>query len=76
MEVYSRDFVYPGREFRGFRARVDFSAGRVRAITDERGDPVPAPSSSRSGWGRSSARFEDPRSCARGLPRSSSTRFS
>ena len=42
MDVYSRDFVYPGREFRGFRARVDFAGGRVRAITDERGDPVPA----------------------------------
>jgi penicillin-binding protein 1B len=42
IDVYTRDFVYPGREFRGFRARIDFSGGSVRAIADERGDPVPA----------------------------------
>ena len=42
VDVYTRDFVYPGREFRGFRARIDFSGGAVRAITDERGEPVPA----------------------------------
>lgn len=42
VDVYTRDFVYPGREFRGFRARIDFSGGTVRAITDERGEPVPA----------------------------------
>jgi penicillin-binding protein 1B len=42
VDVYTRDFVYPGREFRGFRARVDFSGGSVRAVSDERGEPVPA----------------------------------
>src|SRR5512141_49106 len=42
VEVYSRDFVYPGREFHGYRASVEFGGDTVRAIRDEHGDPLPA----------------------------------
>lgn len=42
VEVYTRDFRYPGRFFRGFPLRVEFSDGRVRSIRDRSGSPVPA----------------------------------
>jgi len=42
IEVFTRDFPYPGHDFRGFRARVDFAGSSVRAIVDDRGDPAPA----------------------------------
>src|SRR5512143_437373 len=42
VHVYSRDFVYPGREFHGYRASVEFDGNIVRAIRDEHGDPLPA----------------------------------
>jgi penicillin-binding protein 1B len=42
VEVFTRDFLYPGRQFRGFRARVDFDGAVVRSISDERGDLLPA----------------------------------
>jgi penicillin-binding protein 1B len=42
VDLYSRDFVYPGREFRGYRASVEFDGNIVRAIRDEHGDPLPA----------------------------------
>ena len=42
VDVYSRDFVYPGREFHGYRASVEFDGNIVRAIRDEHGDPLPA----------------------------------
>jgi penicillin-binding protein 1B len=42
VEVFTRDFPYPGREFHGYRARVEFDGSVVRSILDERGDPLPA----------------------------------
>ena len=42
IEVHTRPFRYPGRAFPGFRVKVTFEKGRVRAITDGSGDPVPA----------------------------------
>src|SRR5712692_6110276 len=34
--------LYPGRAFRGFSVRVDFSAGKVLSIRDPSGQPAPA----------------------------------
>ena len=42
VEVFTRDFRYPGRFFRGYPVRVDFAGGRVRSIRDASGAPVPA----------------------------------
>jgi penicillin-binding protein 1B len=42
VEVFTRDFRYPGREFHGYRARVEFDGSVVRSILDEQGDPLPA----------------------------------
>ncbi len=42
VEVFTRDFFYPGREFHGFRARVEFAGDIVRSVTGERGDQLPA----------------------------------
>jgi penicillin-binding protein 1B len=42
IEVFTRDFLYPGRQFHGYRARVEFDGAVVRSISDERGDPLPA----------------------------------
>ncbi|HEY6931069.1 MAG TPA: PBP1A family penicillin-binding protein [Thermoanaerobaculia bacterium] len=42
VEVWTRDFRYPGRVFPGFLARVEFSGGRIRSIRDGFGDPVAA----------------------------------
>src|SRR5215813_857895 len=42
VEIWTRDFRYPGRLFRGFPARVEFAGGKIRALRDASGDPVPA----------------------------------
>jgi penicillin-binding protein 1B len=42
VDVFTRDFFYPGREFHGFRARIDFAGDAVRSVVDERGNPLPA----------------------------------
>ncbi len=42
VEVYTRDFFYPGRQFHGYRARITFAGDVVRSVVDERGDPLPA----------------------------------
>jgi penicillin-binding protein 1B len=42
LEVFTRDFRYPGRFVRGFLCRISFAGGRVRTIEDSSGDPVPA----------------------------------
>ena len=42
VEVFTRDFHYPGRYFRGYAVAVEFAAGRVRSIKDRSGLPVPA----------------------------------
>jgi penicillin-binding protein 1B len=42
VDVFTRDFFYPGREFHGFRARIEFAGDVVRSIVDERGNPLPA----------------------------------
>jgi penicillin-binding protein 1B len=42
VDVYTRDFLYPGREFHGFLARVEFSGNVVRAVHDGHGAAIPA----------------------------------
>jgi len=42
LEVFTRDFLYPGREFHGYRARVEFDGNVVRSVRDDRGEPLPA----------------------------------
>ncbi len=42
LEVFPRDFRYPGKLFRGFPTRVEFSGGKVASIRDASGEPVPA----------------------------------
>ena len=42
VDVFTRDFFYPGREFHGFRARIEFAGNAVRSVADERGNPLPA----------------------------------
>jgi len=42
IDVFTRDFFYPGREFHGLRARIEFSGDVVRSVTDERGNTLPA----------------------------------
>ncbi len=42
IEVWTRDFSYPGRFFRGFPVRVEFAQGRASLIRDSSGEPVPA----------------------------------
>lgn len=42
LEVYTRDFLYPGREFHGYRARVEFDGNVVRSVRDDRGEPLSA----------------------------------
>jgi penicillin-binding protein 1B len=42
LEIHTRGFRYPGRTFPGSRVRVLLSGGRVRALADAAGDPVPA----------------------------------
>jgi penicillin-binding protein 1B len=42
VEVFTRDFRYPGKDFRGLFARVDFAGGKVAAVRDPAGAPLPA----------------------------------
>jgi penicillin-binding protein 1B len=42
LDVWTRDFRYPGRFFRGFPVRLEFASGHVRSIRDPAGAPVPA----------------------------------
>jgi penicillin-binding protein 1B len=42
VEVWPRDFVYPGRFFRGVPAKVDYRNGAIRAIESFSGDRLPA----------------------------------
>ncbi len=42
VEVFPRDFRYPGKFFRGFPARIEFSGGRVASIRDLSGEELPA----------------------------------
>ncbi|HEV2063130.1 MAG TPA: transglycosylase domain-containing protein, partial [Thermoanaerobaculia bacterium] len=42
VDVFPRDFRYPGRLVRGFRSRVEFGAGHVRSIRDAAGQNVAA----------------------------------
>src|SRR5712691_5285951 len=40
LEVWTRDFRYPGRSFHGFLAKVEFAGGRVRSIRYASGEPA------------------------------------
>jgi penicillin-binding protein 1B len=42
IEVYTRDFQYPGREFRGYLARVEFAGNTVRSVQDDQGNSLAA----------------------------------
>jgi penicillin-binding protein 1B len=42
VEVFTRDFRYPGRLVHGSHTRVEFAAGHVRSIRDAAGASVPA----------------------------------
>ena len=42
VEVFTRDFRYPGKDFRGVPARVEFAGGKVTAVRDPSGEPLPA----------------------------------
>jgi penicillin-binding protein 1B len=42
LEINTRGFRYPGRTFPGQRVRAVLAGGRVKALTDASGDPVPA----------------------------------
>jgi penicillin-binding protein 1B len=42
VEVYTRDFHYPGREFHGYLARVDFAGNTVRSVQDDQSNPLAA----------------------------------
>jgi penicillin-binding protein 1B len=42
VEVFTRSFRYPGHDFHGFRATVQFAGGRVASVSDAAGNRVPA----------------------------------
>jgi penicillin-binding protein 1B len=42
IEIWTRDFRYPGRLFRGFPLRVEFGGGKIRSLRDSSGDAFPA----------------------------------
>jgi penicillin-binding protein 1B len=42
LEVWPRDFRYPGRYFRGVPVRVEFKGGAVRSVTSFRGEKLDA----------------------------------
>ena len=42
VEVFPRDFRYPGKFFRGFPSRIEFAGGKVASIRDASGAPAPA----------------------------------
>jgi penicillin-binding protein 1B len=42
VDVYTRDFFYPGRLLRGSRASIEYRNGSVRSVRDAAGAPAPA----------------------------------
>jgi len=42
VEVFTRNFRYPGKDFHGFSSRVEFSGGKVVSVKDVSGGDVPA----------------------------------
>jgi penicillin-binding protein 1B len=42
VEVFTRDFRYPGKDFRGYPARVEFAGGKVASVRDLAGASLPA----------------------------------
>jgi penicillin-binding protein 1B len=42
VEVFPRDFRYPGKFFRGFPVRVEFAGGKVSSVEDLAGEPARA----------------------------------
>lgn len=42
VEVSTRGFRYPGKDFRGFAARVEFAGGKVASVRDSAGEALPA----------------------------------
>ncbi len=42
LEIFTRDFRYPGRTLHGFPVRVELAGGKVRSIRDLTGQSVPA----------------------------------
>ncbi|HJW14966.1 MAG TPA: PBP1A family penicillin-binding protein [Thermoanaerobaculia bacterium] len=42
VEVFTRDFRYPGKDFRGYPARVEFAGGKVASVHDLSGASLPA----------------------------------
>jgi penicillin-binding protein 1B len=42
IDVFPRDFRYPGKFFRGFPSRIEFASGKVASIRDSSGEPSPA----------------------------------
>jgi penicillin-binding protein 1B len=42
VEVFTRNFQYPGKDFKGFPASVEFGAGKVVSVRDASGGALPA----------------------------------
>ena len=42
IELYTRGFRYPGHDFHGFQAEIEFSGGRVASVRDASGNRVAA----------------------------------
>ena len=42
VELFTRRFRYPGHDFQGFAATVQFAGGRVVSVRDEKGAAIPA----------------------------------
>src|SRR5262245_26585598 len=42
VEVFTRNFRYPGKDFKGFVAKVEFAGGKVVAVRDSSGGELPA----------------------------------
>src|SRR5262249_3874409 len=42
VEVFTRNFQYPGKDFKGFAAKVEFGAGKVVSVHDSSGGELPA----------------------------------
>ncbi len=42
VEVYTRDFRYPGRSFRGLPVRLEYAGGLVKSIASPSGEPLDA----------------------------------
>ena len=42
VEVFTRNFGYPGKDFKGFAAKVEFASGKVVSVHDSSGGEMPA----------------------------------